>query len=68
MPLMNGIEATLKIREADKEVPIIAHSAYVLNNEREQSLAAGCNDYLPKPVKQFELVEKLSRYIVKNQM
>jgi len=66
MPVMTGIEATLNIREGNKEIPVIAHSAYVMNNEKEQSLAAGCNDYLPKPVKPAELLKTAGRYLFKN--
>lgn len=63
MPVLNGIEATIKIREKNNSIPVIAHSAYVLNNEREQSLAAGCNDYIPKPVKPTELLETIGKYL-----
>jgi len=66
MPVMNGIEATVKIGQVNNLVPIIAHSAYVLNNEKEQSLAAGCVDYLPKPVKTIELLETVGRYLFKS--
>ena len=65
MPVMNGIEATLKIKELNPSVPIIAHSAHVLNNEREQSLAAGCSDYLPKPAKKKELLMTLEKQLLK---
>ena len=64
MPVMNGIDATFKIKKIDDTVPVIAHSAYVLNNEREQSLAAGCADYLPKPVKVEELIKTIEKHLV----
>ena len=64
MPVMNGIDATMKIKAMDKNVPIIAHSAYVLNNEKEQSLTAGCVDYLPKPVKKQELIKAIRKNII----
>ncbi|MFW5831136.1 MAG: response regulator, partial [Prolixibacteraceae bacterium] len=67
MPVMNGIDATMKIKAMDNSVPIVAHSAYVLNNEREQSLAAGCVDYLPKPVKKEELLSTVQKHVLKTQ-
>jgi PAS domain S-box-containing protein len=56
MPVMDGFTATQKIREKNKEVPIIAHSAFVLNNEKAFALQSGCNDFLAKPVKQEDLI------------
>lgn len=66
MPVMNGIAATLKIKALDSSVPIIAHSAYVLNNEKEQSMAAGCIAYIPKPAKKDELLSVINRHILKH--
>ncbi len=65
MPVMNGIDATFKIKAINSSVPVIAHSAYVLNNEKEQSLAAGCADYIAKPVKKADLLMVLKKHIVK---
>ncbi|PWE00482.1 response regulator [Marinilabilia rubra] len=56
MPVMDGFKATQKIREKNKDVPIIAHSAFVLNNEKAFALQSGCNDFLAKPVKQEDLI------------
>ena len=50
MPHMNGIEACLKIRETDKETPIIAVTANTLEEEKQKCLAAGMNDFASKPV------------------
>ncbi len=63
MPVMNGIDATFKIKKINNTIPVIAHSAYVLNNEKEQSLAAGCADYLPKPVKVEDLILTLEKHL-----
>ena len=49
MPEMGGLEATRQIRLFDKEVIIIAQTAYALVGDREKALDAGCNDYISKP-------------------
>jgi len=60
MPVMNGFEATRKIREFNQSVPIIAQTAYALVGDKEKALEAGCDDYLSKPIIAEELLEKLS--------
>jgi PAS domain S-box-containing protein len=54
---MNGYEATLQIRRFNKEVLIIAQTAYALIGDREKALAAGCNDYISKPIKRETLLK-----------
>lgn len=56
MPIMDGFKATRKIREFNKKVIIIAQTAYALSGDREKALAAGCNDYLAKPVNMGRLI------------
>jgi len=50
MPEMNGYEATQQIRQFNKDIIIIAQTAYGLSNDREKAIAAGCNDYISKPL------------------
>lgn len=50
MPEMDGLEATRHIRESDKNIPIIAMTAYMHDHDRHQVETAGCNAYLAKPV------------------
>ena len=50
MPKMGGFEATHQIREFNKEVVIIAQTAYGLLGDREKAIEAGCNDYISKPI------------------
>ncbi len=65
MPMMGGIEATLKIREDKKfaKLPIIAMTANVLKDDREKCIAAGMNDFLPKPIEPDQLWAMLVKWI-----
>jgi PAS domain S-box-containing protein len=62
MPEMDGYEATREIRKFNKEVIIIAQTAYALVGDREKSIAAGCNSYISKPINRVELTEMVSNY------
>ena len=64
MPIMGGLEATTAIRKWETEgnhtpLHIIALTANAMTGDREACLAAGMNDYLAKPLKAQELMEKL---------
>ncbi len=61
LPVMDGLTATRKIREFNKEVTIIAQTAYALAGDRETALEAGCNEYLSKPIKEELLNEMIGR-------
>lgn len=63
MPHMNGLEATRKIREFNKTIPIIALTAHAFDSDKEIALSAGCNDYLTKPLNKKALFEVLDRWI-----
>ena len=63
LPKMNGYEATRKIREFNKDVIIIAQTAYGLSSDKENSLEAGCSDYISKPIKKADLVEIIKKHL-----
>ena len=65
MPEMNGYEATRKIREFNKDVVIIAQTAYALYGDNEKALEAGCNDYISKPIKRNELLMMIEKLFAK---
>jgi signal transduction histidine kinase/CheY-like chemotaxis protein/streptogramin lyase len=66
MPVLDGIRATVRIREAESQtgrhIPIAALTAGVLDEERERCLAAGMDAFLPKPIQERELLETLHRF------
>ena len=65
MPGMNGYEATEQIRQFNKEVIIIAQTAFGLSGDREKAIEAGCNDYISKPIKNDELLRLIDKYFRK---
>ena len=60
MPVMNGYEAAAEIRKFNGEVVIIAQTAFALAGDKEKALAAGCNDYLSKPIKKADLISTIN--------
>ena len=59
MPEMNGYIATREIRKFNKKVIIIAQTAFGLQGERKKALAAGCDEYISKPIDRDLLFEKI---------
>jgi signal transduction histidine kinase/CheY-like chemotaxis protein len=59
MPDLDGYEATKQIRQFNKDVVIIAQTAFGLLGDREKAIEAGCNDYISKPIKKSELLRLL---------
>ena len=57
MPDMDGYEATRQIRRFNKDLIIIAQTAYSLVGDREKAVAAGCNDYISKPINKTLLID-----------
>jgi len=71
MPVMDGYTATRRIREAEQQaaqgrrLPIIALTANVMSEDREQCIAAGMDAHLGKPLEPAQLAECLARYLQK---
>jgi signal transduction histidine kinase/CheY-like chemotaxis protein len=65
MPVMDGFKATKHIREMEKlkDIPIIGLTARAMKGDREKVIAAGCSDYLQKPVMPNDLLRKVEKWL-----
>jgi len=63
MPVLNGIEATKKIKAINPDMPVIAITAYALSGDEHKLRMAGCDDYISKPVQKKELIRKIEKIL-----
>ena len=67
MPIMNGYEATKKIRELSREdarqIPILALTANAFNEDKKEALAAGMNGHVSKPIDMNVLMKQVKRLL-----
>jgi two-component system cell cycle response regulator DivK len=65
MPVMDGWEATRKIKANNelRHIPIIAVTSHAMVGDEIQAREAGCDDYLPKPIDENELLRKIKRFL-----
>ena len=63
MTEMSGYEATLKLKKIRSQVPIIAQTAYAMENERKRCLEVGCEDYISKPIDIDQLLTLVNKYL-----
>ncbi len=63
MPNMNGYEATMALRKEGLKTPIVALTAYAMKGDDEKCFAAGCDDYISKPIDRNKLFEILNKYL-----
>ncbi len=63
LPIMDGYEATRRIHQTFPILPIIGLSAHAMSGDLDKALAAGCVDYLTKPVDEDLLFKKLKQYL-----
>ena len=63
MPLINGYVATREIKKIRKDLPIIAQSAYAMQEEINECIEAGCDDYIAKPIDHSILLDKMNQFL-----
>ncbi len=65
MPVMDGWEATRKIKANDelRHIPIIAVTSHAMTGDEVEARKAGCDDYLPKPIDEDELLKKIRKFL-----
>lgn len=66
MPEMNGLEAMKEIRKMKGNIPIIAQTAFVFEEEQDELISAGCDACLLKPISQDQLLSVVSGFLKKN--
>lgn len=67
LPVMDGWEAarTIKNNQKLKDIPLIGLSAHAMGGDREKALAAGCDDYLTKPLDDELLLQTIEKFLGK---
>jgi CheY-like chemotaxis protein len=63
MPEMDGFDATRQIRQFNRKVPIIAQTAFVLEEELQKCEETGCNGYITKPIDIKEFLEMVDGFL-----
>lgn len=63
LPILNGYETTRQIKTNSPHLPVIAQTAYALPEERNRCLAAGCDDYISKPINPFEILAMIQKFL-----
>jgi two-component system, cell cycle response regulator DivK len=65
MPVMDGWEATRRIKRNSelRNIPIIAVTSHAMVGDEIEARKAGCDDYLPKPIDENELIKKIKKFL-----
>ena len=65
LPVMDGWEATRRLKANDdlRSIPVIALTAHAMVGDEGKALAAGCDDYLVKPLDEDELMARIAKYL-----
>lgn len=63
LPELNGHDATREIKKLRPEIPVIAQTAYAMAGDRKKAIDSGCDDYIAKPIRKKDLLEKIETII-----
>lgn len=63
LPKMDGLAATKEIRKFNKDIVIIAQTAYAFKDDHIKALEAGCNDYISKPIDDKKLLDIIEKFL-----
>lgn len=63
MPGMNGLEATVRIKQFRPDLPIIIQTAYAMQNDEKECIEAGCDGYISKPINKDKLISVIEKWI-----
>lgn len=63
MPELSGLEATKQIKKLRTNLPIIAQTAYAMQNDEKLSMEAGCDDYISKPIRKEKLFLLINKWL-----
>lgn len=65
MPVMDGLEATAKIKENHPDLPVVALTANAFESDRQLAMEAGCDDFLSKPISSEKCLAAIEKLIGK---
>lgn len=60
MPIMDGLKATQELKRTNPGLPVIAQTAYTLGDDKSKCFAAGCDDYISKPIRKNILLNAIA--------
>lgn len=66
MPNLDGLEATREIKKIYPKIPVIAQTAFAMEQDKKMGLESGCSAYLSKPIKANVLIATISEFLNKN--
>ena len=65
LPRCDGLEVTRNIKEIRKDLPVVAQTALVMVEDKEECLKAGCDEYISKPIERKRLLKIIDKYLHK---
>lgn len=64
LPRLNGLDATLKIKELLPELPVIIQTAYAMQSTKDEAFRVGCDDFITKPIQIETLLSTLHKHLI----